>query len=399
MAVIRIRSATIVRHGSLGRALLQRTRDRANSLPGKAARWLSVALLVAAVVQGADEPLKVGVQPSPVYIELTTKGQAVNFDLIVENPGNMPWTLRAIEVSVMDRAGQPVFRQLVNDNGNSPGIELVNNREVAPGARLLIFNPLFAFAPDLALDQLQYRLDWTAVGLPDNVSTVISVRPQVYQPRTPLRLPLRGRVLVWDGHDFLSHHRRFNYLSRSAQASGATSNPDRFAYDLVAVDAEGRMQRGDPSNMRSWLGFGLPVYAAGSGKVVAATGDEPDNQRVNEERFRLNRLADYGNYIIVEHGPGEYALYGHLRHDSVRVRLGATVRQGDLLAAVGASGSSLMPHLHFQLQSNATADAEGLPSRFDAFRRPAIPGESVIARGSIDSGDIVEDVGSEQDAS
>jgi murein DD-endopeptidase MepM/ murein hydrolase activator NlpD len=133
------------------------------------------------------------------------------------------------------------------------------------------------------------------------------------------------------------------------------------------------------------------VYAAGGGVVVAVFDEGADDREVDLARFQNDKLADYGNYIIIDHGGGEFALYGHLRHGSARVKTGMLVDRGQPLAAIGASGSSLMPHLHFQLQTAPSTAAEGLPSYFDHFRRVTGNRSRDISHGQIDSGDIVED--------
>jgi murein DD-endopeptidase MepM/ murein hydrolase activator NlpD len=71
--------------------------------------------------------------------------------------------------------------------------------------------------------------------------------------------------------------------------------------------------------------------------------------------------------------------------------VGQAVAQGQRNAAIGASGSALVPHLQFQLQTNADAAGEGLPSQFDAFRRSLGRRSVPVSRRQIDSGDIVED--------
>lgn len=58
-----------------------------------------------------------------------------------------------------------------------------------------------------------------------------------------------------------------------------------------------------------------------------------------------------GNYVILKCGEA-YPLYAHLRNGSVRVRPGDMVRNGDVLGKVGNSGSSLQPHLHFQVMDS-----------------------------------------------
>ncbi|MGV8905975.1 MAG: murein hydrolase activator EnvC family protein [Acetobacterium sp.] len=53
----------------------------------------------------------------------------------------------------------------------------------------------------------------------------------------------------------------------------------------------------------------------------------------------------YGNCVIIDMGNGMQAYYGHL--SSISVSAGQTVNQGDLLGAVGSTGNSTGPHLHF----------------------------------------------------
>lgn len=106
-----------------------------------------------------------------------------------------------------------------------------------------------------------------------------------------------------------------------------------------------------------------------------------------------NPFALYGNYIVVEHGPGEYAIYGHIRQGSAKVRAGQDIVRDQEIAAIGASGSSLMPHLHFQLQTGPDLRAEGLPSYFHDFQRVRGSRSIRVARGQIDSGDLLEFAG------
>jgi hypothetical protein len=54
----------------------------------------------------------------------------------------------------------------------------------------------------------------------------------------------------------------------------------------------------------------------------------------------------YGNWVRVAHANGESTIYAHLQ--SLAVKVGQTVDQGSLLGAVGTSGNSSGPHLHFE---------------------------------------------------
>jgi lysostaphin len=57
--------------------------------------------------------------------------------------------------------------------------------------------------------------------------------------------------------------------------------------------------------------------------------------------------AIYGNVVIVHHGEGVTTSYNHLSEISVSV--GDVVEKGDRLGAVGSTGQSTGPHLHWGL--------------------------------------------------
>lgn len=58
----------------------------------------------------------------------------------------------------------------------------------------------------------------------------------------------------------------------------------------------------------------------------------------------------YGNYVIIQHNDGNYTLYGHLAKNSITVRAGDSVKQGQVIAKMGTSGNSTGPHLHFEVR-------------------------------------------------
>ena len=78
--------------------------------------------------------------------------------------------------------------------------------------------------------------------------------------------------------------------------------------------------------------LGTPVLAAHAG--VVQVGSDP---------------GGYGEYVRVI-GARVVTLYGHL--SQVAVPAGAGVAQGQVLGAVGSTGNSTGPHLHFGLKIN-----------------------------------------------
>ncbi|HET9555202.1 MAG TPA: M23 family metallopeptidase [Anaeromyxobacteraceae bacterium] len=58
----------------------------------------------------------------------------------------------------------------------------------------------------------------------------------------------------------------------------------------------------------------------------------------------------YGKVLVIDHGYGVKTRYGHL--SEVFVKLGDRVKRGDKVAAVGNTGKSTGPHLHYEVRVN-----------------------------------------------
>ena len=60
-------------------------------------------------------------------------------------------------------------------------------------------------------------------------------------------------------------------------------------------------------------------------------------------------MGGYGRVVVVRHGDGYSTLYAHC--NSISVRKGQSVSQGQTIASVGTSGRSTGPHLHFEIRN------------------------------------------------
>jgi murein DD-endopeptidase MepM/ murein hydrolase activator NlpD len=81
--------------------------------------------------------------------------------------------------------------------------------------------------------------------------------------------------------------------------------------------------------------FGSKVEAAADGMVLFAARD-----------------AGYGLVVLIDHGYGTSTLYGHL--SAIHVMVGQEVRRGQVVGAIGATGRTTGPHLHYEIRINDT---------------------------------------------
>ncbi len=64
-------------------------------------------------------------------------------------------------------------------------------------------------------------------------------------------------------------------------------------------------------------------------------------------------MGTYGNTVILEHGGGDYSVYGSL--ETIAVRKGARVIKGQSIGTVGVSDPALGSHLHFEIRRGGPA--------------------------------------------
>ena len=142
----------------------------------------------------------------------------------------------------------------------------------------------------------------------------------------------------------------------AAAAAAANQGSGSAGYDGAYVPANGVLTfpvpsyygvtseygwRGDPfSGGQSFhmgidLGasMGAPVLAAGDGRII-----------LQEYHW------SYGNYVVIDHGNGLSTVYAHM--SAFTKPFGSVVKAGEQIGAIGTTGASTGPHLHFEVRVN-----------------------------------------------
>lgn len=81
--------------------------------------------------------------------------------------------------------------------------------------------------------------------------------------------------------------------------------------------------------------IGADIFATGNGTIRSAGWQQ-----------------GYGNCVQVNHGYGYLTLYGHM--SAIKVRVGQSVKRGDVIGLVGSTGKSTGPHLHYEVHFKGT---------------------------------------------
>lgn len=112
--------------------------------------------------------------------------------------------------------------------------------------------------------------------------------------------------------------------------------------------------------------IGDPIFAASAGTIVYTLTTCPNNY-VRRDIVCGN---GWGNHVVIHHGAGVYTRYAHLSR--VDVKVGDVVLIGKTIGALGHSGLSDGPHLHFELGTRAQPFVPcAAPQNFDEVHDPA----------------------------
>ncbi len=182
---------------------------------------------------------------------------------------------------------------------------------------------------------------------------------------------VKGYTTSANSHQFLSFMSNTNYWWPIGSMEVVESNGKKYATGdpvstYISSYAVGRVHpvTGVPSTHSGLdlTGNGevgvVPIIATKSGVVVYPGSNDPISypnfeSKAAQQQMHGNRT--YGNYVIIQHTDGNYSLYGHLHPNSITVKSGDSVEQGQVIGYMGSSGRSTGPHLHFEIRKGTNS--------------------------------------------
>jgi murein DD-endopeptidase MepM/ murein hydrolase activator NlpD len=173
--------------------------------------------------------------------------------------------------------------------------------------------------------------------------------PKIERNSTKLILPFKDKwTVTWGGDTAeLNYH--------------VESKAQKNAFDFVITDENGKSYKTDGKTNEDYYAFGKELIAPCDGEIVLVVDGVEDN--IPGE---LNPIYVPGNTVILKTANNEYLFFAHFKQNSIKVKKGQNIKQGETLGLCGNSGNSSEPHLHFHIQNVKDMNvATGVKCYFD----------------------------------
>ena len=342
-----------------------------------------------------NDSISINIIQPDVYIVKNEWSQQINFDLNIKNKRSETINLKRIELYVYDKNESLINIKALRDGPSMPSIGTISNRQIQSNENLTVFNPFTIFNPYLDLHRLKLILSFKSDSK-KNFTIETDVKPKLYISKSDLTIPLKGTLFILDGNDLYANHRRLDLNNPLVNdILNIHTNSEMFAIDFSVIDSLGKEYSGDWDNNTNHYIFGETVYAPASGKIVKVNNRYEDNKpgtmnfKIQEAKTNKDLLP--GNCVVIDHLNGEYSFLVHLKKGSVIVEEGEVVDKGQPIGQVGNSGSSMYPHLHYQLGDNPNyTGSNGLPIYFHDYNLISGNEKIEINKGYVSTGDIIE---------
>lgn len=331
---------------------------------------------------GSDMPNKIPNEFTPIIASFVTQPFPVlgsdgkyylSYELQLTNANTFTWLINSLEV-------------LNPDNNNEvlaifSGDTVTPNNQIMPGripSDTLARSETSIFFITFSVDSIDdipehviHRLNITVPGgIPDPFLFFLSLPPgttEIIQTlaksevskSVPIVIgpPLKGtKWIAADGCCTSERHVR-----AVMPINGEFVISQRFAIDWEKLDDQNRIYAGDPLDVTSYFAYGQEIISASDGRVVIAV-DKYDDQIPGELPPIIQLEEGDGNHIVIDMGGGNFALYAHMKKDTLTVKEGDFVTRGQVLGLLGNTGNTSAPHLHFHVMSGpSTFGSDGIP--------------------------------------
>ncbi|WP_375577649.1 M23 family metallopeptidase [Marivirga tractuosa] len=179
-----------------------------------------------------------------------------------------------------------------------------------------------------------------------------SLEPKTYKNVASFNLPFAGKWFVYNGGITKDKSHSWNIYNQ------------RYAYDFVIQDMEGKSYQNNPHDIEDYYCFEAEVLCPADGKVIEVKDGLADYTKAGAINYWAKDFR--GNFVIIEHNDEEYSFIAHFKRHSIKVKPGQFVRRGELLGLCGNSGHSTEPHIHFHVQDSPNFYlGVGVPIKFD----------------------------------
>jgi murein DD-endopeptidase MepM/ murein hydrolase activator NlpD len=353
---------------------------RAAALAGAAA-LLALASVLPAGAQDEGRPIVTAIDVRPLSPVEPVRGSDglvhLAYELLISNLSDKPVDVREVEVIDPDD-GNAVVATIDAETlaGTMRIFGAGTSPQIPAGSGATLFVDVTRGAGETVPARLEHRFitevaDTAGIGTVLRTDASGELQEFVGAPERVARRPAVVVAPPVRGNDWVVANACCATITAHRGATlpidGTIHVPERYAIDLVRLDARGRLFEGDPHDNGSYPYAGDEVHAAAPGTVVAVR-DGLDDQTPGQLAAASAAQDAGGNSVVVDIGSGRYAFYGHLRPGSIRVRTGDRVATGDVLGLLGNSGTGVVPHLDFHVMDGPSPlTSDGLPFELTTF--------------------------------